>query len=63
MPDINQASLKARLKPTFLNELPNFENNLFLERLKEIDVSKADIFGFSKKIPLENPEWKFEEGE
>ncbi|MHA1292838.1 MAG: hypothetical protein ACTSQJ_09250 [Promethearchaeota archaeon] len=46
-------------KPSFV-ELPNFQNNLFLERLKEIDIKKIDHFEISKKIPLETSEWKFE---
>lgn len=49
------------LKPTLITDLPNFENKLFLERLKELDISKEDNFKISKKIPLENPNWKFEE--
>ena len=60
---LNQTSIIAGLRPSFLNELPNIENKMFLERLKDIDVSKADIFGLSKKIPLESPEWKFENEE
>ena len=48
-------------KPTLVNEIPNFENKMFKDRLKEIDISKSDLFGISKKISLETPEWKFEE--
>jgi hypothetical protein len=44
-----------------VNEIPNFENKMFKDRLKEIDIAKSDLFGISKKIPLESPEWKFEE--
>ncbi|MFX1575010.1 MAG: hypothetical protein ACFFB0_19910 [Promethearchaeota archaeon] len=48
-------------KPPLINEIPDFQNKLFLERTKEIDISNEDIFGISKKIQLESPEWKFEE--
>lgn len=48
-------------KPNLINEIPNFANKMFLERLKELDLGKSDILGLPKKIPLENPEWKFEE--
>jgi hypothetical protein len=48
-------------KPIFINEIPNFSNELFLERFKELDITKEDNYGITKKIPLENPEWKFEE--
>ena len=44
-----------------LNNLPNFENNMFLERLNELELNKSDIFKISKKIKLENPEWDFSE--
>jgi len=48
-------------KPTLITEIPNFENKLFFERVKDLDISKEDTFGISKKIPLKNPEWHFEE--
>jgi len=49
------------MKPNMLNELPSFENRMFQERMSEIDLDKSDIFGISKRIPLESPEWKFKE--
>ena len=48
-------------KPRFINEIPNFKNELFLERSKALDIVKEDNYGITKKIPLESPEWKFEE--
>jgi len=48
-------------KPSFINEIPNFRNELFLERSKDLDLNKEDKYGITKKIPLESPEWKFEE--
>ena len=48
-------------KPPLINEIPDFRNKLFLKRTKEVDISKDDTFGISKKIQLESPEWKFEE--
>jgi hypothetical protein len=48
-------------KPSFINDIPNFRNELFLERFKALDITKEDDYGFTKKISLENPEWDFEE--
>ena len=48
-------------KPYFINEIPNFVNNMLRDRFQELDLSKDDNFGIAKKIPLENPEWQFEE--
>ena len=48
-------------KPTFINEVPNFKNELFLERFKGLELVKEDTHGITKKIPLESPEWEFEE--
>ena len=49
--------------PTKLNNIPDFKNNMFFERLSEIDVSKSDTFGFSKRISLANPELKLKKEE
>lgn len=67
----NEITLKKRTpyppnlisKPSFINEIPNFRNELFLKRSKELDITKEDNYGITKKIPLENPGWKFEEEE
>ncbi|MBY8990035.1 MAG: hypothetical protein KGD58_04700 [Candidatus Lokiarchaeota archaeon] len=48
-------------KPFLINEIPNFENQLLRDRFQELDISKDDNFGISKKIQLEKPEWQFEE--
>ena len=48
-------------KPYFINEQPNFRNELLLKRFKDLDILKEDTHGFAKKIPLEKPEWDFEE--
>jgi hypothetical protein len=48
-------------KPHFINKPPNFKNELFLKRSKELDITNDDNYGITKKIPLESPEWKFEE--
>jgi len=58
---VNQSSLNLIPKPTHINEIPNFENKLFLKRAEELDISKDDNFDITKKIPLESPEWQFEE--
>ncbi|MFX1366566.1 MAG: hypothetical protein ACFFCE_01255 [Promethearchaeota archaeon] len=47
-------------KTHFINNVPNFRNKLFIERTEELDISKVDIYGISKILPLERPEWKFE---
>ena len=48
------------LKPKFINEIPNFRNKLSLVKFEELDITRDDNYGISKKIPLKNPEWKFE---
>ena len=59
--NLNPAPLNLIPKPNLINQVPNFENKMFLDRLKELDLDKGDILGIPKKIPLESPEWKFEE--
>ena len=61
--NITHPSLNLISKPPTINEIPNFENKLFLERAKDLNISKDDNYGISKKIPLESPEWRFEEEE
>ncbi|MFX1427510.1 MAG: hypothetical protein ACFFBE_13725, partial [Promethearchaeota archaeon] len=51
------------LRPYLINEIPNFENQILKARFQELDLSKDDNFRIMKKIPLENPEWQFEEEE
>ncbi|MBD3194135.1 MAG: hypothetical protein GF317_03710 [Candidatus Lokiarchaeota archaeon] len=50
-------------KSHFIKKIPNFSNNMFSKRMKEIDLGNPDKFGISKKISLENPEWKFDSEE
>ena len=47
--------------PTLINDIPKFENRVFLKRINELDITKEDVFGITKKIPLEQPGWRFEE--
>ncbi len=61
--NITHPSLNLISKPPFINNTPHFENKIFLERARELDISKDDNYGISKKIPLESPEWQFEEEE
>ena len=61
--NISHPSLNLISKPPSINEAPNFENKIFFKRAKELDISKDDNFGISKKVPLESPEWQFEEEE
>jgi len=42
-----------------LTDLPQFENNLFSRRLRELDLSKIDKHGISTNIKLTSPEWDF----
>ncbi len=60
---LNSFPINLVPKPNLLNRIPKFENAMFLERIREIDISKADLFNISKKIALESPEWKFEDKE
>ena len=50
-------------KPRLINEIPNFENRMFLKRIEDLDLDKGNLLGLPKKIPLENPDWKFEKEE
>ena len=43
--------------PKLLNDKPDFKNRLFNERIKELDITKSDVFKISKKIKLESPEF------
>ncbi|MFX1419139.1 MAG: hypothetical protein ACFE9N_09495 [Promethearchaeota archaeon] len=60
---INPTPLNLIKKPISINGIPNFQNELFLERSRDLDIVKEDIQGISKKITLENPEWNFEDKE
>lgn len=44
-----------------LNDLPNFENKMFQERLNELSFDKSETVKLLKKVSLESPEWEFEE--
>ena len=46
-----------------LNQIPTFENQMFLERLSELSLDKSDLFQISKKVPLKSPEMKLKEEE
>ena len=56
-------SINPSPKPKLLNEIPNFKNKMLSDRLKEIDVSKSDVFGISKKVSLESPEFQLKNKE
>jgi len=60
---ITHSSLNLISRPPSISEVPNFENKIFLERAKELDILRDDNFGISKKIQLESPEWQFKEEE
>ena len=62
-PGLTPDSLNRIPHPKFINDLPNFKNRMFLERIKELDVTKEDIFGISKKVALEKPDLRFGEEE
>ena len=61
--NISHPSLNLISKPPTINEIPFFENKLFLERAEDLDISKDDNYGISKKITHESPEWQLEEEE
>ena len=61
--------IQKNLKPNFIhkipeitmvNQVPDFGNKIFNERLENIDISKSDKFGISKKISLTKPELDLE---
>lgn len=56
LPNFNKNITNLITTPRTLNNLPNFENKMLLERLDETDISKSNIFKFSKKTSLANPE-------
>lgn len=39
-----------------VNQVPDFGNKIFNEQLENMDISKSDKFGISKKISLTKPE-------
>lgn len=45
--------------PLSLNTLPDFKNQMFIKRMKEIDITKSEDFKIPKKKSLESPEWQF----
>ncbi|MHA1915920.1 MAG: hypothetical protein ACW986_12275 [Promethearchaeota archaeon] len=62
-PEITPDLLNRIPSPRFINNLPRFENQLFQARIKELDITKEDIFGITKKIALEKPNLRFEKEE
>ncbi|MHA2184820.1 MAG: hypothetical protein ACXAAI_07445 [Promethearchaeota archaeon] len=62
-PDLTPDSLNRIPQPRFINDLPRFENHLFQERIKELDITKEDMFGITKKIVLEKPNLRFKKDE
>ncbi len=61
--NLNPGLIKQIPKPNVINEIPSFKNQLFLERLREIDISKSDVFGISEKIELLSSELKVKKKE
>ena len=47
-------------KANLITEIPDLTNKLFEARLRELDITKSDTFGISKKVKLEKPEYKLE---
>jgi len=62
-PDLTPDLLTRIPQPRFINDLPRFENHLFQERIKELDITKYDHFGITKKIALEKPDLRFKKDE
>lgn len=60
--NVLQPNLIHRLpKPNIINDIPNFESHLKLERFDEHDLDKYDEHGIRKRISLSNPELKLKE--
>jgi len=65
---LNKTNIRPKIihkvpKPNLINQLPNFENNLNLERLSKLEIENYDSFGISKKISLGNPKLDLEDEE
>lgn len=63
--ELNSGFLKSNFThimpiPKMIGQIPNFENRLFLERLKEINITKFDKYGVSKNIPFSKKEFNLE---
>ncbi len=54
------APINSIPKLRLINEIPDFGNRMFMERIKDLNLDNGDLLGIPKKIPLENPEWKNE---
>jgi len=63
LPAMHKHSINMLSPPNLLNELPNFENRMLLERIKQIGVSKSSIFDLSKKHDIASPELKLNKEE
>ena len=57
LPEMHKNSINLMSTPKLLTELPNFQNKMLLDRIKEIGISNSNIFNLSKKISLASPEW------
>lgn len=42
--------------PKVIGQIPNFENKILIEKLKDINIANFDKFGISEKIPLSEKE-------
>ncbi len=65
----NLFHIQHALKPNFIhripeitkvNQIPDFGNKIFNEQLENIDISKSDKFGISKRISLTKSELNLE---
>lgn len=58
LPEMHKNSINLISTPKILNQLPNFQNKMLLDRMKEIGISKSNIFKLLKENDLASPEWK-----
>jgi len=58
LPDMHKTSRNLISNPKLLTKLPDFQNKMLLDRMREIEISKSNILKLSKKINLASPEWK-----
>jgi hypothetical protein len=62
-PEVTPDLLNRIPQPSFINDLPRFGNQLFQERIRELDITKEDIFGITKKMGLEKPNLRLKKEE
>ena len=47
--------------PNLINQIPNFENKEFIDRLDDLNIKRLDKYGVSKKVKLKSPDLKLDD--